>query len=276
MRKRIAIPAVLLALITAGLLTAGIVLAQEPTPEASEATACIAPGRHGPSAFSKLETDGIADLLGMTPAEVRAEIAAGKTLSDIAADKGLTEQQLSDALLASAREQLDAQVAAGCITQAQADEMLANLEARGLSGPNHVARSPRPDGIGFGADAIQAVADALGMTPEEIQTERAAGKTLADIATEKGVSGQTLSEALVAVQEQAINQALENGQITEAQAEWLLARAKSMAPFTLTDPFTPGLRDRGSDMGRRGGMPRMGEMRGGNTSLALPVAAATA
>jgi len=91
-------------------------------------------------------------------------------------------------------------------------------------------------GAGVISDAVTKL---LGMTREQIMTERATGKTLAQIAQEKNVTEQQVIDAIVAEQQAAIDQQLKAGKITQAQADWLLARAKAMAPFTLSNPFTP-------------------------------------
>ena len=100
-------------------------------------------------------------------------------------------------------------------------------------------------GAGIVSDAV---AKLLGMTKEEIYSERAAGKTLSEIAKEKGVTDQQVIDAMVAGQQQVIEQALKDGKITQAQADWLIARMKAMAPFELTNPFAP----RGGPHGMRG------------------------
>lgn len=103
-------------------------------------------------------------------------------------------------------------------------------------------------GAGIVSDAV---AKLLGMTREEIYSERAAGKTLSEIAKEKGVTDQQVIDAMVAGEQQVIEQALKDGKITQAQADWLIARMKAMAPFELTNPFAPrggphGMHDHGA------------------------------
>ena len=111
-------------------------------------------------------------------------------------------------------------------------------------------------GMGVVMDVI---AELLGMTPEEIHAERVEGKTLAEIAANKDVSEQELIDAIVASQKEAIAQALEEGLLTQAQADWLAAKAEAMAPFQITNPFAP----RGAWGERAGGLMRGGRMRGG-------------
>ncbi len=92
-------------------------------------------------------------------------------------------------------------------------------------------------GMGIVGDAVTKL---LGMTREQIRTERAAGKTLSQIAKEKGITDQQVIDAMLAGQKEALDQAVKDGRLTQAQADWLLARMKAMAPFELTNPFPMG------------------------------------
>lgn len=83
------------------------------------------PGMHG---FGHL--DAAASYLGLTEAELATELAGGKTLADVAKAKGKSVDGLVSALVADEKQELDAAVAAGRITKAQADEMLTNAKQR--------------------------------------------------------------------------------------------------------------------------------------------------
>ncbi len=84
-------------------------------------------------------------------------------------------------------------------------------------------------GMGMGGQnrwaAFDATAKALGMTPDQLFSELHSGKTLADIEKEKNVDPQTVNNAVAAVRNDAIKQAIEQavtaGRITRAQADWL-------------------------------------------------------
>jgi flagellar basal body-associated protein FliL len=69
-------------------------------------------------------------------------------------------------------------------------------------------------------------AEALGMTPEELFAELRAGKSPAEIAEEQGVEAEAVFEAMNAargeVMQQAIEQAVEDGHLSQEQADWLL------------------------------------------------------
>ncbi|GEA15332.1 MAG: hypothetical protein PWR22_26 [Moorella sp. (in: firmicutes)] len=77
--------------------------------------------------------DEIATALGITPQELRQEIQAGKTLEQIATEKGLTLAQLKEKLINEAKTQLDQAVASGKLTRDKADKILNNLEQMDLS-----------------------------------------------------------------------------------------------------------------------------------------------
>jgi hypothetical protein len=82
-------------------------------------------------------------------------------------------------------------------------------------------------GRGFGGEVgLEAIAEALGMTTDELSLQLWGGKTLADLAEEAGVDLQDLQDAVIAAQEaatrEAIEQAVEDGTLTREHADWLL------------------------------------------------------
>lgn len=84
---------------------------------------------------------GLATLLGMTPAEIQAQLQQGKSLVDIAATKGVTEDQLVAKIIEPMKAFMQEQVTAGRWTQAQVDTRLQYaqqhvrqlVEAKGLT-----------------------------------------------------------------------------------------------------------------------------------------------
>jgi len=79
-------------------------------------------------AFGSL--DAAAGYLGVTEAELRADLEGGKSLAQVARDRSKSVDGLVDALVAAAKERLDGAVSAGRLTRAQADERLQDLNAR--------------------------------------------------------------------------------------------------------------------------------------------------
>jgi hypothetical protein len=82
--------------------------------------------------------------------------------------------------------------------------------------------------MGAGGDwtVFDAAAKALGLTPEQLFSELHSGKTLSDVAKDKGVDintvSQATSDARQAAMKQAIEQAVTDGRMTRDQADWTL------------------------------------------------------
>jgi len=84
----------------------------------------------GPGIHRFGHLDAAATYLGLTEAELRAQLADGKTLAQVAKAKGKPVDGLVAVLVADAKKQLDAAVKAGRITQKQADAILENAKQR--------------------------------------------------------------------------------------------------------------------------------------------------
>lgn len=82
-------------------------------------------------------------------------------------------------------------------------------------------------GRGYGNGVgLEAAAEALGMTTDELSNRLWAGETLADLADQAGVDLQELRDAVEAAQveakREAIEQAVDDGLLTRDHADWLL------------------------------------------------------
>lgn len=71
--------------------------------------------------------DDVAMQFGMSTQDLYNHMASGKSLVEIAAEKGITEQALIDGIMASRRAMYDQAVMGGYMTQAQADIMLQEM-----------------------------------------------------------------------------------------------------------------------------------------------------
>ena len=82
------------------------------------------------------------------------------------------------------------------------------------------------DGHRLDGAALEAAAGALGMSPEDLSAALEGGKTLPELAEQAGVDMEQVSEAMQAVRAESmrerIEQALEEGTITQEHADWLL------------------------------------------------------
>ena len=118
-------------------------------------------------------------------------------------------------------------------------------------------------GFGFGMHGggswqnFDAVAKALGLTPEQLFTELHSGKTRDEIAKEKGVDLQTVYDAMKASQIEAfkaeIEQAVKDGKLTREQADWML-KGLELGMISGGHGMSRGF-GRGFKLGRRGCNP---------------------
>jgi hypothetical protein len=73
------------------------------------------------------DNDNAASVLGLTVEQLQAERLSGKSLAEIAATKGITEDALISKLVDARKASVTELLTAGKITQAQADYMLNNM-----------------------------------------------------------------------------------------------------------------------------------------------------
>ena len=81
---------------------------------------------HGRGPF---DLSAITTYLGMSAADLKTDLDAGKTLADVAAAQSKSVSGLEDAIVAAAKTHLDAQVAAGNLTAAQESARLSDLQS---------------------------------------------------------------------------------------------------------------------------------------------------
>jgi polyhydroxyalkanoate synthesis regulator phasin len=83
----------------------------------------------GPHGFFG-DLSAAATYLGLTEDALRTQLESGKSLADVAQAQGKSVDGLVTALTDAAKKKLDAAVAAGNLTQAQADQIAADLKER--------------------------------------------------------------------------------------------------------------------------------------------------
>jgi uncharacterized coiled-coil protein SlyX len=166
----------------------------------------------------------IAAYLGLTPAQLRQQLKAGKSLAQIAVAQGKSVSGLEDAIYADVQAHLDRAVANGRLTAAQEQAILSRLKTRLDDLLNHsFATMARPATRRFGA----AIATYLGVTPAELRAELRAGKSLGQIATEHGKTVAGLKSAVLDAVKARLDKAVANGRLTAAQEKAILDRLSS-------------------------------------------------
>lgn len=126
---------------------------------------------------------------------------------------GITVEELQAARETAYAAYLADAVAAGEITQAQADELLARQRLSSY------------------IDHEALVAEALGLSVDELEAALAGGQSLSDLMTAQGLTAETLQTALQTAYEAAIARAVADGVITQAQADAYLSASPNFGLF---------------------------------------------
>jgi len=171
----------LIALMVFGVVGATAVYAQDSAATLSHGRGPGGGGRgFGPG---DVELEAAAKVLGMTTDELSSALKDGKTLEQLATEKGVDFQTVMQAIQA--------------------------------------VRPPR-----LGSVELEAAAKALGMTTDELSTALKDGKTLQNLTDEAGVKIEDVQSAIQAAHQtemrNRIQQAVTDGKMTQAKADWLL------------------------------------------------------
>ncbi len=181
-----------------------------------------AQSRRGRQGLAAGVLDQVAQELGMTPQDLLSELKGGKTLAQIASEKGADLNTLIDKILEPVKTRLSKMVENGKITQDQADQRLSDLTQKLTDWANNGGPMPgRP-----GAQALDQVAQELGMTPQDLLSELKGGKTLAQIASEKGADLNTVIDKILEPLKTRLDTAVANGKIAQDQADQRFNDAK--------------------------------------------------
>ncbi len=164
-------------------------------------------------------------------------------VDDAAGTLGVTPSALSDALKKALEKQVDAQVTAGKLTQAQADAIKKRIEDgtqpifgggrggfgehfghRGFGGPGF-GRGPMfggPGGLPGLAAGIDDLATWLGLKPADLMTQLRSGKSLADVAQAQGKTVAALKTEITDLATKRLDAAVTAGKLTKDQEQKLL------------------------------------------------------
>ena len=174
-----------------------------------------------------------------TQARPKAQVreAAREYLSNVfarAAGKlNVDQARLLAAFKDAAKEEVDAAAQAGRITPQQAERAKQRIDNRsfGFLAPG-VARAQHGAHLKLDVakgHAIETVAQLTQQSREDVIQQLRSGTSLAQIAAEKGVSEETLLNKLVEPVQARLQQAVTSGQLTQARADQMLARARRLA-----------------------------------------------
>jgi uncharacterized coiled-coil protein SlyX len=174
-------------------------------------------GHRGPAA--------IASYLGLTPAQLRAQLGSGKSLAQIAVTQGKTVAGLENAIYADVQAHLDQAVASGRLTKAQEQTLLTRLKSRLDDLVNHAFPKAASTRLGLRGSRLGAAVSAyLGITPAQLRTELRSGKSLAEVAVAHGKTAAGLKTAILAKVKARLDRAVAGKRLTAAQEQRVLDR----------------------------------------------------
>lgn len=211
-----------------------------------------------------LEVSGSAGATSGAVTAVRAAVADATTDSALPGDSTAPTDGVKPDPSTRLQEILQPLIDDGTITQEQADKVIALLAAdRPMGGPMGGPRGgPKGDQhgvLGRGGFGLDAVANALGITADEVRTALQGGQSLADLAVSKGKTAQDVIDAIVAEATTKINERVTAGDITQAQADKRIADLTTFATdFVNKTPPAGGPGFGGPGMGRGFGGPGFG------------------
>ncbi len=233
----------------------GSVSAQSQTPPAGTASP-LTPGKRGPGGAGgfkmRFGTQAnspmavAAKVLGIDEAALRTELQSGKTIADVAKAKGIDSAKIISAIVDAQKADVAQAVADGKLTQAQADQILADAETHAtnhvnsskLMGPGGRGGKGGHGGMGgmggpMAGDPANApltvAAKAIGIDEAALRTEMQSGKTIANVAKAKGVDSAKVVSAIVDARKVDVAKAVTDGKLTQAQADQMLANAEARA-----------------------------------------------
>ena len=188
-----------------------------------------------------------ADYLGVPLSTLQSDLKGGKTLAEEATAKNKTASGLIDAIVKAETKVLDAQNAAGWITDAQQTALLDNFKNEVTELVNNGPGVP-PVGLKVNGP-LQTAADYLGISVSDLVADLKAGKTLAEEATAKGKTVDGLVQAMLAPLKTKLDKSVAAGDITAAQETTVLNLATTaltnLVNNTTPDKLQAGLRQAG-------------------------------
>jgi len=207
-------------------------------------------------------------VLGITEAELKIELEAGKSVADVAKAKNIDLATVKAALLTEAKAHIDAEVAAGKHTAAEGAAELAKVTSRidtMLTTAGLPARGPQGMGGhegkgGPGKMMSEAVAKVLKLTTTELKTQLHSGKSLADVAKAQSVDIADVKTVLTSDFTAHLAEEVTSGEHTQAEADAKLAEFKTNLD-TMVNRVGPagGMRGEGRGHGPMGGNGPMGQ-----------------
>lgn len=169
----------------------------------------------------------IADASGLSADVFKQGFKDGKSINQVLEENNVDPAAVQEQVLAQLDERLAQAVEDGKITEDKARE-ISERAPEALA--NFMNRVPKPHDGGNGGDsgqhrprgivknALQTAAEVIGIDIQELKDGLKSGKTIAEVASENGSSGDAVIDALVDQANAAIDKAVADGKLDESKA----------------------------------------------------------
>jgi len=173
-------------------------------------------GGHGK--MGGIVSQEVLDLLKLDQDGLNEKLAAGKTLAQVAVAQGVTREQLKQALTTAfdnRQKEEKTQFTSRLDTMVDSTKP---LEGKGTRGRFDINK-----------ENLGEVAGLLGLSESELEEALTSGKSLAELAKDKGIEEQKVIDVLKAAIVDQNNQAVKDGKLTQEQADKQTAGAAERA-----------------------------------------------
>ena len=196
------------ALTVAGVLVAGT----------ASAAVAAGPGGQGGRGHGGARVAGqtAAATIGISPEELRSQVRAGKTVAQVATEHGVDPANVVNAIVVALTQQIDQKAAAGAVDAnrvGHAKQKLPDVANR------FVNETKQRRGHRVLKDAVQAAANEIGVSENDLKQARKDGKSIAQLAKEHDKSVDDVVNAVVKAATSAIDQAVKDGKLDSKKAD---------------------------------------------------------
>ncbi|MFC4775802.1 SHOCT domain-containing protein [Paenibacillus sp. GCM10023252] len=189
------------------------------------------------------QNEELLKLLGVTEEELHTSLKSGKSLAELAGEKGVAVQKVIDLEVKLLTAELNQRLKDSKLTQSEYDAQKAKLAEVAKTLVNttpkkHAFRKDMAPGHSpFEADVLtnSDIAKLLGLTQAELKTALQSGKSLSDLAAEKGVAVQKVIDLEAAAIKNSLAEQLKAGKLTQSEYDAALKNITTWASAVVND-----------------------------------------
>jgi polyhydroxyalkanoate synthesis regulator phasin len=195
-----------------------------------------------------LSVAAVVAVLGVTAVMVRGAVTSaqegegplGTFVEKLAAKLGIGEDELKTAIEETQSEMIDEEVAAGRLTEEQAERLKERVGEGDFGFPFGGLGHGPGHGVWGAGVTPEVIAEALGITQDQLMEELSGGKSLAEVAEGQGMSVDEFSEALLSQVKVQLDALVGEGELTQEQADAMLERIEENMDGIVSGQGVPG------------------------------------